>query len=33
LWQIRRLDSALKNPECKTEKRIINIANRDKVLV
>ncbi len=33
LWQVRRLDSALKNPECKTEKRIINIAKRDKVLV
>jgi hypothetical protein len=33
LWLIRNLADSVKNPECKTEKRIINIANKDKVLV
>lgn len=32
-WTIRRLEEYEKNPECKTEKRIINIANKNKVLV
>ncbi len=33
LWAIRELSKITKNPECKTEKRIINITNKDKVLV
>jgi hypothetical protein len=33
LWLIRNLADSVKNPECKTEKRIINIANKSKVLV
>ncbi len=30
LWVIRNLAESLKNPECKTEKRIINIAKKYK---
>ena len=33
LWLIRRVESVLVDPECRTEKRIINITNKDKVLV
>lgn len=33
LWTIRRLALYQKNPDCKIEKRIINIAKKDKVLV
>ncbi len=33
LWLIRKLADIEKNPECKTEKRIINIAKKDKVIV
>ncbi len=33
LWTIRKLAEYQKNNECKTEKRIINITRKDKVLV
>jgi len=33
LWTIRKLADMMQNSECKTEKRIINIAKKDMVLV
>jgi hypothetical protein len=33
MWTIRKYNEYKKNPECPTEERIINITNKDKVLV